>query len=102
MTQTRETKSINKEKKSPDLGHEIGSAAVTTLIVQPLRVFLNRASFHQSPVSLVKEVVPNFSQGLPNLIKGTRINLFRGTLAMSSQAYAKKMGDMYFGFKTGL
>ena len=94
MTATRASTSDQASEPASIKRHTINSA-IATLMLHPLRVVLNRASVHQSPIATIKDAAPR-------MLKGVSTNFIRGTLAASTQVYAKTTGQHHGGFMAGV
>lgn len=81
---------VTEEKKPVNLLFHIACSAVATLTAHPSRVWLNRASLYQSPITTILE-------SKPYLLKGVFFNLMRGSVMTGSQSYVKTIAQEKWG-----
>lgn len=77
-------------KQHDNLSKQIGIASGATFFMHPVRVALNRASFHSSPLATVRDAYGY-------LFKGAGFNIIRGGLSNGLLSFANDSTRSYFG-----
>lgn len=97
MSNSRSDQTPSIEKKPDSAWSHICRSFMATLVAQPVRACLNRASMYRD-YKFYEAPFVTIADSRPYLWKGLLINLLRGSLATGSQSYVKHWAQDWGGF----